>query len=365
MRYLINESDLTAKSQWRKSAFNRLFLSILALLKRIQSVSATRSAGENGIIPFSRQEFERAFTYEFTHWRCGRQDGDNTKKPIVWDTDQNRMLHRKTFGRCRIVDISDSGSVPRVDEPIAADRERILSLLGSDEFPTCICSGPNNKSVLRLLAIKMGFMHVLETRPANTTAPLVFKKNAMKATVASTIIDNGVAFEDFFSSSSKAAEYVASKCTSVGLTGTSINTDNTYVGTKRSTWDLVFANCSREPIHYLGWLKRPGTSPRPTMSLFEGYNQEDVNRLNTLINEGKNDAIMTLVSSTGVLTTELIRYLKEMRDEWELNRYLVALKFDQEDGDPPTKAEVEANVDFMSNMGLTRHREKALIVRKK
>jgi hypothetical protein len=364
LRYLINEENLSSKPQWRRSPFNKLFLSFLRELKRIHS-SAPQQARANGITPFSRQEFERIFCHEFTHWRCGRRnDNDVGKTPIVWDTDTSRMLHSKTFGRSRIITISDFGSIPEI-EPVVGDedRARILALLGQDDFSTCFCSTPRGQNILALICINLAMRHLLSTRPSGT-ARFEFKKKEVQVAVCNSYVKPGIKFEDFFDSPEKAQMYVANKCTYFKLTGASIVADKVYPGKHNQLWENVFANCPEGPLYYLGWLNVPGTTARPTISLLGGYNQEHVNDLNEKLSQKSHHAAMNVVWNTGVITEQLIDHLIGFRRSWESNRYEAALKLDGDSGEGLTREESDANVQLMKSSGIHSHLEKAIIKRR-
>jgi hypothetical protein len=126
LRYLINENDLSKNPNWRRSAFNALFLAVLHHMCRLKNACA-HPTSQSVVVPFSRQDFVHVFCYEFTHWRCGREDGDTSKTPIVWDTQQSRMLSMDTFGVSRVITISDSGSIPIAEPVVEADRSHVLS----------------------------------------------------------------------------------------------------------------------------------------------------------------------------------------------------------------------------------------------
>jgi hypothetical protein len=318
-------------------------------------------ASQSVVVPFSRQDFIRVFCYEFTHWRCGREDGATGKTPIVWDTQQSRMLSMDTFGVSRVITISDSGSIPIAEPVVEADRSLVLSRLSNDDFPICICTGGRGFNALKLICMKMVVKYLLETRVANTRDEFIFPKELLLTTVAKQYVVDGIKFEDFFDSHEKAKEYIANKCKSEKLTGRSIRGDTVYTGNVATFWDKVFVNCVECSRFYLGWLKKPGTTPRPTYSLFDGFPFDVVNKLNAELAGGKHQMAMNTVASDGVVTEQLVHYLMAKRRIWELNRYTVALKLDSDGLEAPTKEEVDANVNFMKSFNATKYFGQALI----
>jgi hypothetical protein len=360
LRYLINENDLSKNPNWRRSAFNTLFLAVLHHMCRLKNACA-HPTSQSVVVPFSRQDFVRVFCYEFTHWRCGREDGDTSKTPIVWDTQQSRMLSMDTFGVSRVITISDSGSIPIAEIVVEADRSRVLSRLSNDDFPICICTSSKSFNALKLICMKLVVKYLLETRVGNTREEIIFPKELLLTTVAKEYVVDGIKFEDFFDSHEKAKEYIANKCKSEKFTGKSIREDSVYTGNVVAFWDKVFANCVESPIFYLGWLKTPGPTPRPIFSLFDGFPIDVVNNLNAELADGNHQAAMNIVATDGVITEQLVQYLMAKRRIWELNRYTVALKLDSDGSVAPTKEEVDANVNFMKSFNATRYLASALI----
>jgi hypothetical protein len=56
LRYLINENDLSKNPNWRRSAFNALFLAVLHHMCRLKNACAPPTS-QSVVVPFSCQDF--------------------------------------------------------------------------------------------------------------------------------------------------------------------------------------------------------------------------------------------------------------------------------------------------------------------
>jgi hypothetical protein len=56
LRYLINENDLSKNPNWRRSAFNTLFLAVVHHMCRLKNACA-HPTSQSVVVPFSRQDF--------------------------------------------------------------------------------------------------------------------------------------------------------------------------------------------------------------------------------------------------------------------------------------------------------------------
>lgn len=361
LKYVFNLNDVTHSTQWRKSAYNRLFKIQLGHWERIfRSVAAQPS---EGVIPFSRQDLTRVFCQEFTSWRCNRQEGDDSIKPIVWETIPSRMLHPDHFGCSRVVTLSPSGSIPTQDTALPTDRPRLLGLLGDDNFVmVCCASGAkNDMNVFRMLTAKMVLIYQLQSRPADSSE-FYLKKNDTISHIVNSDIFPGLRFDRFFDSEEKAYNFVDNLLRSLSFTSVNIASSQVHTGKNQAFWEKVCGSLLRCTLLF-SWLKAPDNRARPTLPLLEGYPEEHVASLRRAVQAKIHLDILSKATIHGTLIEEVLSYLGGLRSTWEQNRYCVALKYDNLE--VPTAEDLMANVNLAMSLDISRNLPKASISLKK
>ena len=358
-KYIFNFDHLSSDSQWDKSGYNRLAIITLRHIDKIFRCAAT---GESTSIPaFSKQEFLRIFCHEFCFWRCDRAETDTNEIPIVWDTIGSRMLHQNHFGKSLMIRLPSAGSVPvREDTALPSDSRRVLSLLGGDNFVMVMCwSLAHKRNVFQLLTAKIMLKFQIENRPL-TNDTFSMERNSTILHVVNFEICDGCKFDHFFDTEEKAIDFVRNSMNTLKFSGKMISEKKTYSrdAKSKSFWNAVCGTAEKANLIF-SWLYQPNGRSRPSMLLLDGYEPLLVQGLRVAIATRDHNTIMNSAAEMGVLTSDLVLYLSQLRTIWEGNRLTVAFKMDTDE--IPSREDVTANVTLAESLSISRYKSNAMI----
>lgn len=355
--YIFNFGDLSNRPSWKRCAYNALAKIILSHLRKIEMSLAVAGVDNEGVPPYSKTEFMRAFCHEFCYWRCGRDEDDTTTVPIVWHTIPTNMLHPENFGKALRVLIPNEGSTPSVQDSASPDdRSRILGLLNPDSFFQVMCTVAN-KSIFKMVTMKMLLIEVLLGRPFNNEEFEV-KKTEICLRIADSYLCQGIRFASFFASEEKASDYIANTIAKAGLTGLKLSKNKTWsIKANKQIWKVICGS-EENAIRIFQWLFRPNDQERPSLTLLAEDDTSLVQQMRNAVTRHLHFNVLKLAKE-GVFTTEFFRYLYELRSQWEANRFVVGLRIDADYDSTPE--EMYANYNMAKALGISAHLESSII----
>lgn len=280
---------------------------------------STQNRTEDGVFPFSVQEYTRILCRLFVTWRCrppGSADSDDEnstrgQSPLVWMTWRSRM--RRDPGMTVRVELPNSGSPPlEEDAPDSVSKEDLLSLLDNDNFSNVVWSqgGMAGSNCLKTTVAKLSLMYLMDNWNSG-----MFPKTACAKFVIEYELFDGFLFHELWDTKAKAKDFVLNKLTSVKLDGKNIASGNTMQVMGRF-WRRVVNNADQ----CFAWLKKL-SGPKPAaFLLYDGYNPSRTVVLEEALQSSDHSAVVRESSLNCTLSPNLFRYMKILRMEWEGNR---------------------------------------------